>query len=287
MLGDIAYVRGTDEQFQQAIFENMYDELLRNTVMWPTPGNHDLRSADSHTQSGPYYDIFSLPVNGDCGGIPTGTEAYYSFDYGNVHFISMDTEGTSLEPGSPMIDWLERDLEANSLQWTIVSFHHPPYSMGTHNSDMHWDSGGRMTKIRENILPILDAHGVDLVLGGHSHVYERSYLIHNHYGRARTFKAKTMISFRKKRYPTAYEKFDGESGTIYVVCGVSGNRPSAGKFEHPAMAFGSDQYKGSMAIEVEGNRLYGIFLDIRGEVRDWFRIDKKPRPLLTMPMGNE
>jgi hypothetical protein len=103
----------------------------------------------------------------------------------------------------------------------------------------------------------------------------------------RTFKAKTMIRGRRKKYPTAYEKFEGESGTIYVVCGVSGNRPSAGAFEHPAMAFGSDQYRGSMAIEVDGNRLYGIFLDTKGEVRDWFRIDKKPRPLTGFPVQEE
>ena len=181
MLGDNAYTRGSDEQYQEAVFGGIYKELLGNTVIWPTPGNHDMRSADSETQTGPYYDIFSLPVNAEAGGAPSGTEAYYSFDYGNVHIISMDTEDTPVEKDSEMIRWLEKDLDANGLKWTIVFFHHPPYSMGTHNSDMHWDSGGRMTRIREYILPVLDAHGVDLVLGGHSHVYERSYMIHDHF----------------------------------------------------------------------------------------------------------
>lgn len=287
MLGDIAYTRGTDEQFQEAVFDNMYDELLPNTVVWPTPGNHDLRSVDSETMSGPYYDIFSLPENGECGGVPSGTEAYYSFDYGNIHFVSLDTENTPLDAGSDLVEWLKKDLASNKLKWTIVFFHHPPYSMGTHNSEIHWDSGGRMIRIRENVLPVLDDHGVDLVLSGHSHVYERSYLIHSHYGRARTFKSKMMCRGRKKRYPSAYKKFDGESGTIYVVCGVSGNRPSAGRFQHPVMAFGSDQYRGSMAIEVAGNRLYGIFLDNEGEVQDWFRIEKKPKSLLTSPLVEE
>lgn len=276
MLGDIAYMYGSDEQFQHALFDNMYDELLRNTVVWPTPGNHDMGSADSQTQSGPYYEIFSLPTHGEAGGIPSGTEAYYAFDYGNVHFISLDTEDNSLDVSGDMLTWLEKDLENNRLQWTIVYFHHPPYTRGTYNSDYVLESGGRMTYVRENVLPILDKYGVDLVLSGHSHTYERSYLIMNHYGKSKTFKAKIMIpGGKKKRYPKSYIKYDQEPGTIYVVCGVSGNRPSAEHGGHRAMAFCTDQYRGSMAIEINQNQLYTIFLDTQGKARDWFRIEKK------------
>ncbi len=193
MLGDIAYTHGTDEQFQSALFDHMYDELLKNTVFWPTPGNHDMGNADSETKSGPYYDIFSLPVNGEAGGIPSGTEAYYAFDYANIHFISMDSDDTPLDKDGDMITWLESDLKADKSKWTIVFFHHPPYTKGTYDSDSYTESGGKMTHIRENIVPILDKYGVDLVLSGHSHVYERSYLIANHYGLSRTFTTKTMI----------------------------------------------------------------------------------------------
>ena len=286
MLGDIAYTRGTDEQYQKALFDNMYDELLSNTVIWPTPGNHDCRTADSETQSGPYYDIFSLPTRGEAGGIPSETEAYYSFDYGNIHFISLDTEDTPLDSDGDMLSWLESNLKANKSRWTIVFFHHPPYTKGTHNSDKHWDSGGRMTHVRENILPILDKYGVDLVMSGHSHVYERSYLIANHYGHAKTFKAKTMTinsEGKKKRHPSSYIKTENGPGTIYVVCGVSGNRPRAGHFGHPAMAYCSDKYHGSLSIEIKNDQLYAIFLDDRGKVRDWFRIDKKEKTIAEIP----
>ena len=64
----------------------------------PTLGNHDAHSATSSTQSGPYYEIFSLPTTGQAGGIATGTEAYYSFDHGNIHFVCLDSADTSLDP---------------------------------------------------------------------------------------------------------------------------------------------------------------------------------------------
>src|SRR5213594_2159659 len=80
MLGDNAYPNGTDSEYQAAVF-NMYPMLLRNTVLWSTFGNHDAHTADSASQSGPYYDIFTLPKSGEVGGMASGTEAYYSFDY--------------------------------------------------------------------------------------------------------------------------------------------------------------------------------------------------------------
>ncbi len=60
MLGDNAYESGTDLEYQNAVF-NMYPTLLRQSVVWPTLGNHDGVTADSATQTGPYYDIFTLP----------------------------------------------------------------------------------------------------------------------------------------------------------------------------------------------------------------------------------
>ena len=75
MLGDNAYADGTDAEYQKAVFE-IYPSLLRTAPLWTTLGNHDGRSANSLTQSGVYYDIFSLPTMGQAGGVPSGTEAY-------------------------------------------------------------------------------------------------------------------------------------------------------------------------------------------------------------------
>src|SRR5690606_6294868 len=86
LLGDNAYPDGTDADYQKAIFA-MYEPILKTTPVWSCLGNHDAKSSNSITQSGVYYDVFTLPTQGQAGGVMSGTEAYYSFDYANVHFI--------------------------------------------------------------------------------------------------------------------------------------------------------------------------------------------------------
>ena len=147
MLGDNAYNDGTDSEYQGAVFD-MYPQILLNTVVWPTLGNHDGHTADSATESGPYYDIFTLPRAAEAGGVASGTEAYYSFDYGNIHFVCLDSYETDRSPGGAMVTWLNNDLNANTLPWVIAFWHHPPYSKGSHNSDTE----GRLIDMRT--LPI-------------------------------------------------------------------------------------------------------------------------------------
>ena len=129
MLGDSAYQSGTDAEFQNAVF-NMYPMLLRQSVLWPTLGCHDSISADSTSQSGPYFDIFSVPRNAEAGGVASGTEAYYSFDFGNIHFIVLDSFESSRAPNGAMLTWLTSDLAATTQPWIIAYWHHPPYSKG-------------------------------------------------------------------------------------------------------------------------------------------------------------
>ena len=159
MLGDNAYSDGTDEEYQLAVFD-MYQELLINSVLWPTLGNHDGHSADSATQTGPYYDIFSLPAAGQSGGLASGTEAYYSFDYGNIHFVCLDSYDSDRSKTGVMLGWLENDLLGTNADWVIAFWHHPPYSKGSHDSD----SSGTLTAMRENAVDLLEDYGVDLVL---------------------------------------------------------------------------------------------------------------------------
>ena len=113
MLGDNAYLNGTDAEYQAAVFD-MYPSLLKSTVLWSTFGNHEALSSDSPTQSGPYYDAFTFPKNGEAGGFPSGTEAYYSFDYANIHFVSLDSDDTPRGSFDPMLAWLREDLARNT-----------------------------------------------------------------------------------------------------------------------------------------------------------------------------
>ncbi|MGE0641153.1 MAG: purple acid phosphatase family protein [Thermoanaerobaculia bacterium] len=272
MLGDNAYLEGTDEQYQAAVFD-FYPVTLAGSALWPALGNHDAVSSDSPTQSGPFFDSFSLPRGAEAGGISSGTEAWYSFDAGQIHLVALDSADSDCAPGSPMLLWLAADLAANTRPWTVVYFHHPPYTKGTHDSDDPADSDGRMTTMRENVLPILEAHGVDLVLSGHSHGYERSYLIDGHYGTSDSFQPSMLLDGGDgdPDGDGAYSKSDGaHGGTVYVVGGSSGG--ATGKIGvHPAMAVGL-VVAGSLDIVAEDDRLDVRFIDSDGLVGDHFRI---------------
>jgi hypothetical protein len=280
MLGDNAYTSGTDAQFQSAVF-NMYPTLLRQSVLWPTLGNHDGLSADSASQSGPYYDIFTLPAQAEAGGIASGTEAYYSFDFGRIHFICLESYETDRSPTGAMLTWLQSDLAATTASWTIAFWHHPPYSKGSHNSDTEIE----LVQMRQNALPILESYGVDLVLSGHSHSYERSFLLDGHYGTSATLTAAMIRDSGDGRVTGdgAYEKATlgpaAHEGAVYAVAGSSG-QISGGPLNHPAM-FISLNVLGSMVLDIDGNRLDAVFLDSGGVVRDNFTIEKGATPLAT------
>lgn len=278
MLGDNAYNSGTQAEFDAAVFD-MYPQVLRSTVLWPTLGNHDAMSADSPTENGPYYSIFVLPRAGEAGGVPSGTEAYYSFDYANVHFICLDSEDSDRSAGGAMMTWLAADLADTLQDWIIAFWHHPPYSKGSHDSDDPADSGGRMRDMREAALPILEAGGVDLVLTGHSHSYERSYLLNGHYGVSGTLDPGTMILDAGDGDPGgdgAYRKLENEpnAGAVYAVAGSSG-QTGGGPLNHPVMHVSLNTL-GSMLLDIDDNRLHAVFLDADGAVQDSFAIVHTP-----------
>jgi len=273
MLGDNAYEEGTDDQYQAAVFD-MYPARLRQTVLWPTIGNHD--AASGGVAGGfPYFDIFTLPRNGEAGGLPSGTERYYSFDYANIHFVCLDSASSSRAPGSAMLTWLENDLAATGKDWIIAYWHHPPYSFGTHNSDFEVE----LIEMRQYVLPILEHHGVDLVLSGHSHNYERSYLLDGFYGLSSQLSGAMLLNDGSGREDAdgAYRKPAGGlgagQGTVYAVCGCSGE---GGIFEfakHPAM-FVNYSGHGSMVLDIDGLRLDAKFLRTPGQIDDRFTILK-------------
>lgn len=280
LLGDNAYPEGTDSDYQKAIFE-MYPEVLRTVPLWSVLGNHDAKSSNSITQSGVYYDIFSLPTRGQCGGIPSGTEAYYSFDYANIHFIALDSSDSERTMTGAMMEWLKADLAATQRDWIVAFFHHPTYTKGTHDSDSDKDSTGRMNEMRQNFLPILEAGGVDLILTGHSHVYERSFLLDGHYGKSDTFDAATMIKQKGEATPNGpmlYTKPRARTphfGDINVVTGSAGHASAKPvKLNHPAFIVSLNE-PGSSIVDVDGLRLELTFLNDKGEKKDWFAIEKK------------
>ena len=124
---------------------------------------------------------------------------------------------------------------------------------------------------------------MDLVLTGHSHVYERSWLMDGHYGKSPTFDAALHVKqkvdgrpegqgvYRKPRARTAHV------GEISVVTGSAGHAGSAAKppgLNHPAFYLSLNE-AGSSVIDVDGLKLDFVFLNEKGEKRDWFTILKQ------------
>jgi Fibronectin type 3 domain-containing protein len=167
--------------------------------------------------------------------------------------------------------WLQNDLAATTRDWIVAFWHHPPYTKGSHNSDTETE----LTQMRQNLLPILEAGGVDVVLTGHSHSYERSYLIDSHYGLSSTLTSAMILDGGSGRDPSPYQKpegLPGHEGAVYVVAGSSG-QISGGTLNHPAM-FSSLNLLGSVVMDFTTNRLDLQFLDSTGVVRDNFAIVK-------------
>jgi len=281
-LGDNAYIDGYDSEYQAAVFD-MYDAKLKNSIAWSCLGNHE------GEYNGPvYYDIFTFPTNGESGGVQSNTESYYSFDYGNIHFIVLNSFDENRAVGSTMYNWVENDIQSTEQKWIVAFWHHPPYSKGSHDSD----NGGNNTsgfdieliQMRENFLPMLEDNGIDLVLAGHSHSYERSYLINKHYGLSDSFHPTDNIiggtghGDGKINGDGAYSKTDigdyADLGTVYVVTGSAG-KISGGSLNHNAMYYSANQL-GSSILEVDGNNLTLKFLSDNGSVDDIFTIQKGP-----------
>jgi hypothetical protein len=243
-------------------------------VLWPTLGNHDAVSSSTLDLTGPYYDSFTLPDGAEAGGVSSGTEAYYSFDFANIHFICLNSQETNpFTPFVPdMLAWLEADLMDTAQDWIVAYWHHPPYSKGSHDSDNPADSGGRLRDMRENVLPLLEGEGVDLVLAGHSHSYERSFLLDGHYDVSDTLTPGMMLDAGDGRVDGtgAYQKATPgpapHEGAVYVVAGSSG-QITGGDLNHPAM-FVSFNELGSVVLDVDGHRMDLTFLNNLGVVRD-------------------
>lgn len=264
-LGDNAYSNGTDQEYQTRVFD-VYPNQFKNIPVFPAPGNHDYAQSGYHSTASlgtnfPYFSIFNIPTN-------SGTEKYYSTNYGNVHFIALDSYGSYNSFSSAMYQWLENDLSNNSQQWTVVYFHHAPYSKGSHNSD----DSPEMFDMRNNIIPLLESNGVDLVLSGHSHSYERSKFIKGHYGVESTFNSSYVV----QSGPGPYTKSSRTGqGTIYAVCGVSGEVSSTvSGYPHDAMQFSDVSDHGSMILDFTGTSLTGQFLTSGGVIKDSFTITK-------------
>ena len=292
LLGDNAYQHGSDLQYQTKFFDVYKDEFLKKYPLFPSPGNHeynDIELTQSYaqlTKQIPYFKNFTMPINGEAGGVPSKDKGYYAFDIGNIHFLSLDSYGMEqrslrmYDTLSPQVKWVKKDLEANKNKgWIIAYWHHPPYTMGSHNSDREQE----LVKIRENFIRILERYGVDLILCGHSHAYERSRLMKGYFGPEASFdSSKYNLSQSNGLYDGSknscpyIKNAANNQGTVYVVSGSAGQltKTTESTFPHNAFYYSNNELSGAVMLEVNANRLDLKWITTDGTVRDKFTMMK-------------
>jgi 3',5'-cyclic AMP phosphodiesterase CpdA len=217
-------------------YEKSWDDFLSATMdlntgspLMAVLGNHDVQNTKGKEFQEPfqyYHTLFNLP----------GDEVNYSFTYKNVRFIGIysgcaeaaaETGQVKYSAGSPEYKWLENELSRaesdEDIEWIIVWMHYPVYSYGWSNIK-DW---------RENILPLLENHRVDLCLAGHRHVYERHYQMKD----GNTVKNGPGSVYRAGQ------------GTLYITNGTAGGNPTGlGGKDLKSMAFTPDRAMYNFAI---------------------------------------
>jgi len=225
LAGDIGYEWGSYKNFIHN-FLNPLKNSLATRAFYPTLGNHDARTSNGK----PYLDIFSLPHNN-----PKKLERYYSFDAGPVHFVMLDsTSRTGLNrKSSDQIKWVKNDLAKTKQPWKVAVFHHPPYGIGKHGSSK---------KIRKVTEPIFAHYGLDLVINGHNHTYERT---------------------------------KPQKGVTYITAGGGGGVFHRLRKKKDFVEIAVSHRYHFVAFEVSETKLEGRAIDHEGEVFDEWAIEKE------------
>ncbi len=255
--GDNVYESGLDNEYSRYFFPvynadeagpRLGAPLLRSVPFYTVIANHDV--SGKNPSGGPaadftknqdslgYYTNMHLPLNGPASPTPTPihgpderlkafqdvagtrfpTMANYSFDYGDAHFLCLDSNAYVDPTSSALQKWIEADLSNSDAPWKFVVYHHPAYNVGAeHYHEQHM----------RVLSPLFEKHGVDLVLHGHEHTYQRTkplrFQPNDESG------AKDVGS--KDRYVpgtfTVDRKFDGKAitkpdGILYITTGAGG-----------------------------------------------------------------
>lgn len=213
MLGDNIYHGHSSRDFS-AKFEQPYHVLLDAGVkFYASLGNHDDPSESLYK-----------PFNMD-------GQRYYAYTKGNIRFIVLDSN--YMDPVQR--DWLKKELRDATSPWKIAYFHHPLYSDGRFH--------GPDTDLRASIEPLFEKYGLNVVLSGHEHVYER---------------------------------IKPQHGIYYFILGNAGELRYHNLRSSPAMAAGFDEDRCFMLVEVAGDEFYFHTITRTGKVVDSRVLDRQP-----------
>eukprot|EP01104_Vermistella_antarctica_P006303 TRINITY_DN17015_c0_g1_i1.p1 TRINITY_DN17015_c0_g1~~TRINITY_DN17015_c0_g1_i1.p1 ORF type:complete len:516 (+),score=108.21 TRINITY_DN17015_c0_g1_i1:335-1882(+) len=209
------------------LWGEMFEPLTSAVPYMTTPGNHE---------TAPYG--FDLAIYGSRFRMPGAEKRpWYSYNYGNIHFISASSE-SDYSVNSPQHRWLKKDLHSidrSNTPWCIFYVHRPLYSSSI--------DFGSVLDLRAALEPILMQHGVDLVVTGHDHGYERTYPV---------YKGK-VTDFQPKHYKNP-------GGIIHLKVGTGGVDLGNGFRDEPVWSVIRDNdHFGYLTVEVDGGKLVGRF----------------------------
>jgi len=239
---------GYEESLWRKHWFQDYGELMSRIPLIPVLGNHEYQGVIVVYFSIPgaaplFHDYFTAP----------GNERWYSYDWANVHFIVLDANITEdLQPGCEQLQWLEKDLVENTdgrddPDWLFACWHEPAFSSGAGQIDLTGNP------LRENVVPLMERFGVDVVFYGHDHFYERSL----------------------------------KDGVIYITSGGGGAAP------HPIFpdinpysrkVMDAFQY---MRILVNRRSVQVESVDLLGTMLDSFSLEKEPDPPVPGASGQD
>ncbi|WP_243383857.1 metallophosphoesterase [Geothrix alkalitolerans] len=285
LVGDLVYGMGLASEYRQRFFP-VYNggsrPLMAEVPFLGLPGNHDVpfrRAPDAAA----YFAYWSLPLNGPAlepGGpnaapVVAGVHdamvaaagpafprmASYSFDYGKVHWTVLDSNAYADWTSPVLRAWLEADLKAaKAATWRIVALHHPLFQSSRSHMDDQW---------MRPISPLLEKYGVDLVLAGHVHNYQRTAPLRF---------TPTKVGPRGRPVEgtfTVDEAFDGKTvtrakGVVHIVTGAGGaelydrwQTDVRASWQPWTRAFVSDRHSFTV-LDVDGRELRLRQLDAEG-----------------------
>ena len=313
--GDNVYQRGRVSEYLKYYFpyyngtETSPEKgapLMRTVPFYVAVGNHDVAASNLGTYPDglAYFYYFDHPLNAPAfkrtvtaRGTPAQLAAFktaagprypnmanYSFDHGNVHIVCIDANVYVHPFEQDFLDWLKNDLERSKAQWKIVNYHHPGFNSSNAHYSQQW---------MRVLSPVFERAGVDLVLNGHVHNYQRSHPLQ--FAPKLDAAGKPVIDSTGKVDGTftLNTTFDGKenkkpNGVIYIVTGAAGaglydtafsNKPS--KWVHlpesnwvPFTAKFISHVHSFSIIETKENKLTFKQLDADGNLLDEMRIKK-------------
>jgi len=233
--GDLVYPFGSYDYYQRNYF-NYYAATMSSIPFFPSPGNHDYDVPNA----APYLAIHAVPNE----GVPVPDRGrYYSYDWSNVHFVSIDAHQSldrAVNANGPMLQWLDNDLRTTKQFWRLVYFHYPPFATGQNTNDTQslW--------VRQYMVPIFEKYGVQLVFSGHEHSYQRTKAIRN-------------SSFVPTGVGTNYFT-SGGGGAILYGCSRTDMVPVALSEHHYVRAEVQDTRMTIRSIRKDGNELDTVLI---------------------------